>query len=96
MMDIEVREESRPRRDDRGGAKGGRGRDRGRDGKRRDRRPPDGKFHDHVASMEPAETRPTAAPPAGAAGRAPGHRHRRNREQHRARKSPSTAGAEAP
>jgi superfamily II DNA/RNA helicase len=62
MMDIEVREESRPRRDDRG-AKGGRGKDRGRDGKRHDRRPADGKFHDHVASMEPtAETRPTVAP----------------------------------
>jgi superfamily II DNA/RNA helicase len=62
MMDIEVREESRPRRDDRGG-KGGRGKDRGRgrDGKQHDRRPPGGKFHDHVASMEPAEARPEAS-----------------------------------
>ena len=60
MMDIEVREESRPRRDDRG-AKGGRGKDRGRgrDGKQHDRRPPGGKFHDQVASMEPAEASPT-------------------------------------
>ncbi len=58
MMDIEVREDVRPRRDGdrKGGREGGRGRDgnRGRDGKSRDRRPPDGKFHEHVASMEPA------------------------------------------
>ncbi|HJS44821.1 MAG TPA: DEAD/DEAH box helicase [Rhizomicrobium sp.] len=62
MMDIEVREESRPRRDDRG-AKGGRGRDRGRgrDGKHHDRRPPGGKFHDQVASMEPVEASATPA-----------------------------------
>jgi superfamily II DNA/RNA helicase len=57
MMDIEVREDTRPRRDGdrKGGRDGGRGRDRGhgRDGKQRDRRPPDGKFHEHVASMEP-------------------------------------------
>jgi superfamily II DNA/RNA helicase len=59
MMDIEVREENRPRRDDRG-AKGGRGRDRGRDSKHHDRRPPSGKFHEHVASMEPAEVRQEA------------------------------------
>ena len=55
MMDIEVREESRPRRDhDRKGRAGGR--ERGRGGKDRDRRPPGGKFHDQVASMEPVET----------------------------------------
>jgi len=56
MMDIEVREDTRPRRDgDRKDGKGGRDRGRrGRDGRSRDRRPPDGKFHDHVASMEPA------------------------------------------
>jgi superfamily II DNA/RNA helicase len=61
MMDIEVREENRPRRDDRGG-KGGRdrGRGRSRDGKQHDRRPPGGKFHDQVASMEPVEA--TASP----------------------------------
>jgi len=65
MMDIEVREDVRPRRDhDRSarGGKGGKDRGRGRDGKHRDRRPADGKFHDHVASMEPAETAPQAAP----------------------------------
>src|SRR5258706_6656479 len=67
MMDIEVREETRPRRDgDRHGRgdKGGRGKDRGRgrDGKQHDRRPPGGKFHDHVASMEPTEARPDATP----------------------------------
>jgi hypothetical protein len=50
MMDIEVREEARHHRRD----EKGRGRDRGRQGgKHRDRRPPDGKFHDHVASLEP-------------------------------------------
>ncbi|MDB5740120.1 MAG: ATP-dependent helicase, partial [Alphaproteobacteria bacterium] len=58
MMDIEVREDVRQRRDDhKGGGKGG-GRDRGRggrDGKQRDRRPPGGKFHDQVASMDPVE-----------------------------------------
>jgi superfamily II DNA/RNA helicase len=65
MMDIEVREETRPRRDDHrggpgGGKGGGRDRGRGRDGKQRDRRPPGGKFHDQVASMEPTEV--AAAP----------------------------------
>jgi superfamily II DNA/RNA helicase len=64
MMDIEVREDVRPRRDgDRhGGGKGGRGgdRNRGRDGKHRDRRPPDGKYHDMTASLEPAPAAPAA------------------------------------
>jgi superfamily II DNA/RNA helicase len=51
MMDIEVREERKPR--------GDHGRDRGRGGRdkdkrHRDRRPPGAKFHDHVAPMEPA------------------------------------------
>ena len=57
MMDIEVREDVRPRRDDHKGGKGG-GRDRGRggrDGKQRDRRPPGGKFHDQVASTDPVD-----------------------------------------
>jgi hypothetical protein len=70
MMDIEVREDVRPRRDgDRGGkgaGRGGRDRNRGRDGKHRDRRPPDGKFHDHVASMEPAAVTDAPAPQAEA------------------------------
>jgi superfamily II DNA/RNA helicase len=64
MMDIEVREESRPHRDkDR---RGGRDRDRGRGqgGKHRDRRPPDGKYHDHVAAMEPTEAKPATEAPA--------------------------------
>lgn len=67
MMDIEVREDSRPRRDERSG---GRGRERGRGGKdrQRDRRPPGGKFHDQVASMEPAEA---ASEPRPAAAEAP-------------------------
>jgi len=92
MMDIEVREEARHRRDDRG-AKGGRGRDRGRgrDGKHHDRRPPGGKFHDHVASMEQAEARdetaPAAAPIAQPAAQEPQrdqkpqHRKERQREK---------------
>src|SRR5476649_578935 len=51
MMDIEVREERKSSR----GEIGGKGRDHGRGGKdrNRDRRPPGGKFHDQVASMEP-------------------------------------------
>jgi superfamily II DNA/RNA helicase len=50
MTDLEVREDRAPRRDDKRG-----GRDRGRGGKRgHDRRPPDGKFHEHVAPIEPA------------------------------------------
>jgi superfamily II DNA/RNA helicase len=69
MMDIEVREENRPHRDKDRGGRGGRDRDRGRgrDGKHRDRRPPDGKYHEHVASMEPTETKPGAEAPALAA-----------------------------
>jgi superfamily II DNA/RNA helicase len=64
MMDIEVREESRPRRDDRGGKGGRNNRDRGRGqgGKHHDRRPPGGKFHDQVASMEPVDTIASPAP----------------------------------
>ncbi len=63
MMDIEVREEARPRHGDRQGGRGGRDRGRGgkdRDGKYRDRRPPDGKYHEHVASMEPVQADPAA------------------------------------
>jgi len=75
MLDIEVREDVRPRRDyDKDGRGGRGGRDkgrRGRDGKSRDRRPPDGKFHDHVASMEPAAASPEAAPVTAEAAPAP-------------------------
>ncbi len=54
MADLEVREDRAPRRDDKRG-----GRDRGRGGKRgHDRRPPDGKFHDQVAAIEPAREAP--------------------------------------
>ena len=62
MMDIEVREDARPRRDERGGRNRGKDRGRGPGGKQRDRRPPGGKFHDQVASMEPTVTAPDAAP----------------------------------
>jgi hypothetical protein len=80
MMDIEVREESRPRRDDRGG-RGGKGGDRGRggrDGKQRDRRPPGGKFHDQVASMDPVEA---GAAPTPAAMQAPVQEQRQPRQE---------------
>ncbi|HEU0161296.1 MAG TPA: DEAD/DEAH box helicase [Rhizomicrobium sp.] len=66
MLDIEVREDVRPRRGfdkDGRGDRGGRDKNRrGRDGRSHDRRPPDGKFHDHVASMEPATVSADAAP----------------------------------
>ncbi|HEX2760582.1 MAG TPA: DEAD/DEAH box helicase [Rhizomicrobium sp.] len=80
MMDIEVREDNRPRREERGG----RGRERGRGGKdrHRDRRPPGGKFHDQVASMEPAEAAPDAAPRIAAEAPAP-ERAREARPEHR-------------
>jgi superfamily II DNA/RNA helicase len=48
MTDIEVREDH-SRRDQH------RGRDQGRHKKRHDRRPPDGKFHEHVAATEPVQ-----------------------------------------
>jgi superfamily II DNA/RNA helicase len=74
MMDIEVREDHRPRREERG-SRGGRDRGRGRDGKQRDRRPPDGKYHDQVAAMEP--TAPSAEQPAPEArSEKPKHEHR--------------------
>ena len=78
MMDIEVREETRPRRDDRGG-RGGKGGDRGRgrDGKQRDRRPPGGKFHDQVASMDPVEAGAAPAP----AVQAPAQEQRQPRQE---------------
>ena len=67
MMDIEVREERKPPRGEqgRGGRDRGKDRGRGRDGKQRERRPPGGKFHDQVASMDPVEATPDAAPQAG-------------------------------
>jgi superfamily II DNA/RNA helicase len=88
MMDIEVRDE-RPRQGERGG---GRGRDRqggkGRDSKRGSHRPPDGKYHDQVAAIEP--TRETAAvetsAPTPAIADAPAprqeHRHQKPPRQH--------------
>ena len=55
MMDIEVREERKQRFD--GPRSGGRDRGGKRDSKHRDRRPPDGKFHDQVAAIEPTQIR---------------------------------------
>ncbi len=89
MMDIEIREDARPRRDgDRG--RGGKGGDRGRGGKdrNRDRRPPGGKFHDQVASTEPVEAgaAPQTAPVQAAAPqvqeqRPPRHEQKPRQEQ---------------
>src|SRR5258708_30963268 len=84
MMDIEVREETRPRRDnDRNGrgGKGSRDRGRGRDGKQHDRRPPGGKFHDQVASMEPAEANPTTAPVEAVEQPRPQHQEQPKRQE---------------
>jgi superfamily II DNA/RNA helicase len=82
MMDIEVREENRPHRDRDGRRQ--RGKERGRDGKHHDRRPPGGKFHDHVASMEPAEVRQDAvsAAPAQAPAVQETHREREQKPRH--------------
>jgi superfamily II DNA/RNA helicase len=57
MMDIEIREDTRPRRDNERSGRGGKGggRERGGKDRNRDRRPPGGKFHDQVASMDPVE-----------------------------------------
>ncbi len=62
MMDIEVREERKAPRGEhgRGGRDRGKERGRGRDGKQRDRRPPDGKYHDQVAAIEPTEAKAEA------------------------------------
>jgi superfamily II DNA/RNA helicase len=87
MLDIEVREDARPRRD--GERKGGRGRDRsrGRDGRHRDRRPPDGKYHDQVAPTEPAVVQPDApVPPAEVAAGKPREKAARNTDQRGGRK----------
>jgi len=92
MMDIEVREDHRPRRDHDG--RGGKGQGRGgRGGKdhHRDRRPPGGKYHDQVASMEPSEITPTAAPgaapeqPRAEQPRGEQHRQERPRQEHKPR-----------
>ncbi|MEI7791340.1 MAG: DEAD/DEAH box helicase, partial [Alphaproteobacteria bacterium] len=86
MMDIEVREESRPHRDKDRGGRGGKGGDRGRggrDGKQRDRRPPGGKFHDQVASMDPVE-----AGTAPAAASAPLQEQRQPRSENQPRSEP--------
>ena len=89
MMDIEVRDEPRRHSEHRGGQ--GRGRERGgrgRDAKHRGHRPPDGKYHDQVAPIEPSrETAPveTSAPsPAIADAPAP-----RREQQHRENKPAS-------
>jgi superfamily II DNA/RNA helicase len=85
MMDIEVREESRPHRgNDRHGRGGkGGGRDRGGKDRNHDRRPPGGKYHDQVASMEPAAEGAPAL--AAEAPRPEQPRQERPKQEHRPR-----------
>jgi superfamily II DNA/RNA helicase len=92
MMDIEVRDE-RPRRDERGGGggRGGQGRPgQGRGGKRGSHRPPDGKYHDQVAAVEP--TRETAtvetSAPTPAIADAPAKSEHRQQEHRRPEQRP--------
>lgn len=59
MMDIEVREDQRGRREGHGDR--GRERSRSRD-RRRDHRPPDGKYHHHIAATEPTASPDLPAP----------------------------------
>jgi len=87
MMDIEVREDNRPRRDN--DRDRGRGKDRGgRGGKDRghDRRPPGGKYHDQVASMEPAaDAAPVAEAPRPEQPRQEKPRQEQPKQEHRPR-----------
>jgi superfamily II DNA/RNA helicase len=95
MMDIEVREDVRPRGEQgRGGRDGGRDgsrdRNRGRDGKPRDRRPEGGKYHDMTASMEPVQASPESAPapqvaPEPAAAREPRQPREHQPREHKPR-----------
>ena len=83
MMDIEVRDaDRRPAREDRSGRKG---RDRGGRAKDRnhDRRPPGGKYHDQVASLEPAEVN-VSTPPAEASSPEQPNPTPRKPERHKA------------
>jgi hypothetical protein len=91
MMDIEVREERKPPRGEHSRGGRDRGKDRGRDGKHRDRRPPGGKFHDQVASMDPVEAAPEPHPIAAEAPRpvAPREQPRQeSRQEQRPRSEP--------
>jgi superfamily II DNA/RNA helicase len=90
MMDIEVREESRPHRDRHGrGGKGGH--ERGGKDRHRDRRPPGGKFHDQVASMEPTEvsTAPAEAPAAVSVPQQRPDKPKHDKPRHRPQNQPN-------
>jgi superfamily II DNA/RNA helicase len=90
MMDIEVREDIRPRQGERGG-RGSQGRSRGQGGKQRDRRPPGGKYHDQVAAVEPAPSQAAhaeAAAPAPAQGPAATARENPRQEGRRGERKP--------
>jgi superfamily II DNA/RNA helicase len=82
MMDIEVREDLKPRRDGERGGRGGRDGGRGRRDKgRRDRRPEGTPYHEHVAATEPtlvSEAPVTAEAPV----REPRHEPRPPRKEH--------------
>jgi superfamily II DNA/RNA helicase len=104
MLDIEVRDE-RPRRDGQHGhGQHGKGRDRGRgrDGKQRGHRPPDGKYHDQVAAMEPIrEAAVTTSEPMPAITDAPvaapaGPRHGQHQPRHQQRRHPENSHREKP
>ncbi len=94
MMDIEVREERKPPRGEHG--RGGRDRGRGdKDKRHRDRRPPGAKFHEHVASIEPAPASEAAAAPQPEparfeAPRSPENRPQENRPQETRAEQPRT------
>ncbi|HXS07963.1 MAG TPA: DEAD/DEAH box helicase [Rhizomicrobium sp.] len=83
MTDIEVRDDRGPRREERRG-----GRDRGRGAKRgHDRRPPGGKFHDHVAPTEPSrEAQVEVSLPSPAILDAPAPERREHRKPHAEKK----------
>jgi superfamily II DNA/RNA helicase len=85
MTDIEVREDRKPRRDDeRGGRSGRGGRERGRRG---DRFKPE-KYHDHVASMEPAAPTEASAAPADVPAAAEAPREKREHRHHEKKHEP--------
>ena len=90
MTDIEVRDD-RPRKDH------PKGRDRDRRGKHRDRRPPDGKFHEHVAPTEPVrEARVAASAPNPAILDAPLPDRRAEPKPHAEKKAPDKSHRRGP
>ena len=87
MMDIEVRDEPRRSSEHRGGGKGrGERGGKGRDGKHRGHRPPDGKYHDQVAAIEPTrEAAVETSAPSPAIADAPAPQREHHPRQHKPR-----------